>query len=183
MRGFAALAQAKIEMPEFECYSIRRLSPFQGVLQVVKTPNARALSVDGRSWETQVHCEIRRPRWGGSPRNVTVLRRFVAVALWSTRDGLTRLPIDPTLDRARLEEVSERLLVRLRAVAEKLPLSRRDSVELWLLDAKDRLPLALLGSAMETAAQHHPCCCLPSSRRKPSRPSIQVPPTLVKISW
>lgn len=149
MRGVKASVQASNVMAESECYSMRRLSPFQGVLQVVKTPNARALSVDGRRWQVQVRCEIRRPRWGGSPQNVTTYRRYVAFALWSIRDGLTRLPIDPTLHRAHLEEVSERLLVRLPVAAEKLPLLRRDSVELWLLDAKDRLPLALLGSAME----------------------------------
>lgn len=135
-------------MPDFECYSIRRLSPFQGVLQVVKTHEARALSVDGQSWHIQVRCELRRPRWGGNPANVTVYRRFVAIALWSIRDGMTRLPIDPTLDRSCLEEMSERLMPVLRAAVEQLPLSRRDSVELWLLDAKERLPLALLGSAL-----------------------------------
>jgi hypothetical protein len=90
-------------MSKTECYSIRRLSPFQGVLQVVKMSEARALSVDGRNWHIQVRCEIRRPRWGGDPNNVTVYRRFVAFALWSSRDGLTRLPIDPTLDRSHVE--------------------------------------------------------------------------------
>jgi hypothetical protein len=136
-------------VPDLECYSLRRLSPFQGVLQVVKTREARALSVDGHSWHIQVRCEIRRPRWGGNPANVTVYRRFVAIALWSIRDGMTRLPIDPTLDRSRLEERSERLMPVLRAAVEQLPLSRRDSLELWLLDAKERLPIALLGSALE----------------------------------
>lgn len=136
-------------MPEFDAYSIRRLSPFQGVLQVVKSAEARALSVDGRSWHIQVRCEIRRPRWGGNPIHVTVYRRFVAFALWSVRDGETRLPIDPTLDRAHLEGAAEPLLVALQGAAKNLPLERRDSVELWLLDAQDRLPLALLGSAME----------------------------------
>lgn len=136
-------------MADLECYSIRRLSPFQGVLQVVKTRDARALSRDGRSWHIQVRCEIRRPRWGGNPENVTVYRRFVAFALWSSRGDLTRLPIDPTLDRSRLEKMSERLMVVLREVARQLPLSRCDSVELWLLDAKEKLPLALLGSALE----------------------------------
>lgn len=135
--------------PEADCYSIRRLSPFHGVLQVVKTREARALSVDGRSWHIQVRCEIRRPRWGGHPSNVTVHRRFVAFALWSRREGVTRLPIDPTLDRSHLEEMSQSLMAALQAAADRLPLSRRDAVELWLLDGRDRLPLALLGSTIE----------------------------------
>ena len=34
-------------------YSKRLLSPFIGVLQVAETPEARALSLDGRNWEVQ----------------------------------------------------------------------------------------------------------------------------------
>jgi len=41
------------------CYGVRRLNPFQGILQVVELGDARALSLDGVRWEIQVRCAQR----------------------------------------------------------------------------------------------------------------------------
>ena len=42
-------------------YSVRRLSPFRGLLQVIENQGARALSIDGINWQVQVRHEMRKP--------------------------------------------------------------------------------------------------------------------------
>ena len=101
-------------------YSLRRLSPFQGMLQVVDVDSAMAYSSDGRQW--QVRC-----------RNH--LGHFRTIGLWSedTRDIIGRCRDAATLDTA----------LRLRPA---LPFPQNDPYELWLLEKESARPLALLSS-------------------------------------
>ena len=102
-------------------YSMRRLSPYQGTIQVVELPGFRAMSADGSSWNLRIENRGMRP----------------AHALW--REG-----------EAYNVEISERTAPFLTALRDHppLPFALADTLELWLLDAHDLLPLALLASTL-----------------------------------
>lgn len=102
-------------------YSLRRLSPYQGTVQVVEMPGFRAMSADGATWELRIGNTGARPTrtvWHeGGPYDI---------------------------------ELSERTEPFLTAVRDhpRLPFALADTLELWLLDAGDALPLALLATAL-----------------------------------
>ncbi len=58
------------------CFGVRRLNPFQGMLQVVERGGARALSLDGESWEVQVLCAKPEHSWRSGNRGEPVMRFF-----------------------------------------------------------------------------------------------------------
>ncbi|MHB8456040.1 MAG: hypothetical protein ACYDDO_15440 [Acidiferrobacterales bacterium] len=106
-------------------YSIRRLSPFEGMLQVVDTGDAMAYSFDGRSWH--VRC---RNQFG----------HFRTVGHWSetASDNIARCRDAELIDTA------------LRA-RPPLPFIQDDPFELWLLDKESTQPLALLSCRQQAA--------------------------------
>lgn len=100
-------------------YSLRSLSPYEGTIQVVETDGFRALSRDGETWRIRV-------RAGSGHR--------AQHRTWRERGN----------EQTEMEQTQpgfELLLNR-----PKTPFPRRDTVELWLLDADSLLPLALLRS-------------------------------------
>lgn len=100
-------------------YSLRSLSPYQGTIQVVEKDGFRALSQDGKVWRMRV-----RGNKG---------RRAVHGA-WREQDD----------DFVEIEQTQPGIeLLRNRP---SVPFPRRDTIELWLLDAGTQLPLALLRS-------------------------------------
>ena len=100
-------------------YSLRSLSPYQGTIQVVETDGFRALSRDGETWRIRVRGSKGRRAVHGS---------------WREQDG----------DLFEIEHAQHGFeMLRNRP---KTPFPRRDTVELWLLDAEALLPLALLRS-------------------------------------
>jgi hypothetical protein len=103
-------------------YSLRRLSPYQGTAQVVELPRFRAMSVDGESWRVQF---------------LNLRARLSGNAIWR-EDGSGNL-IETEQTRAIIEALRAR---------PPLPFPLADSLELWLLDAHARRPLALLASAL-----------------------------------
>lgn len=103
-------------------YSLRRLAPYQGTAQVVELRGFRAMSVDGESWRVQFL--NRRARLSGN-------------AIWR-EDGRGNL-IETDHTRAVIEALRSR---------PALPFPLADTLELWLLDAQERRPLALLASAL-----------------------------------
>ncbi len=103
-------------------YSMRRLSPYQGTVQVVDIPGFRAMSADGERWRVQFL----------NPRS-----RFASHGIWR-RDGGGTL-IDTPRTRAILEALHEQ---------PPLPFPLADTLELWLLDTGDGLPLALLATTL-----------------------------------
>ncbi len=106
-------------------YSLRRLSPYQGTVQVIEMPGFRAMSADGVAWELRLENRGRRP-----------LR-----ALWRPGDAYEI-------------EINERTAPFLNALREhpRLPFALADTLELWLLDARELLPLALLMSTLPSMA-------------------------------
>lgn len=100
---------------------MRRLSPYQGTIQVVELAGFRAMSVDGSTWEVRIDNAGMRP----------------TRAVWRD-DGLTGVEagerFEPLIDAMRHRP--------------RLPFALADLLELWLLDADDKLPVALLLSAL-----------------------------------
>jgi hypothetical protein len=123
-------------------YSLRRINPLEGVVQVLERDAARAISRDGVDWEIQVETESPNTLWG-SLNTGKVQRRFFRFGTWSRRRGLWRVPVNPILDIGEMLEESAALVAALEASLGEVPFPPSDRFELWLLDAQ-ALPLALL---------------------------------------
>lgn len=107
-------------------YSLRRLSPYQGTVQVVECPGFRAMSADGLRWRVQF---------------LNQRTRFSSYGVWRA-DGQGSL----------IETERTRPIVRALREPPPLPFPLADRLELWLLDARERLPLALLASTLPERA-------------------------------
>lgn len=103
-------------------YSLRRLSPYQGTVQVVECPGFRAMSAEGARWRVQF---------------LNQRTRFSSYAVWRD-DGQGSL-----IETARTAPIVQALRAR-----PALPFPLADRLELWLLDAHERLPLALLAATL-----------------------------------
>jgi len=135
---------------ECACYGVRRLNPFQGMLQVVELGDARALSLDGVRWEIQVLCEQPDHIWRNESRG-TPLIRFFRFGAWSEETGLRRVPVSPVMDLDKMLGASEGLTSVLAECLGRLPFEPADRHELWLLDAAG-LPFALVASTTQFPA-------------------------------
>jgi hypothetical protein len=128
-------------------YSLRRINPLEGVVQVLERDAARAISRDGVDWEIQVETESPNTLWG-SLNAGRIARRFFRFGTWSRRRGLWRVPVNPMLNVGEMIEESDELVAALQARLDQLPFPPVDRFELWLLDAQ-ALPLALLATTDE----------------------------------
>lgn len=128
-----------------DCYCLRRVNPFLGVVAVVRTPGGRALSLDGRHWQIQVLAHPPRGLWsrGGHEEGL----KYFRFGAWSEAEGSSRVPLNPILDTGRMVEESEQLIDRIRASAASLPFPMAGELEQWLLDREGR-PLALTATAL-----------------------------------
>jgi len=131
-------------MPMYEpeslrCYALRRLNPFLGVVQIVETPKVRASTSNGLVW----HIELQ--DGGGSWGSLNAMpgeQGWYLHGLWSEREGLVEAPVGAARGSRRARDYSMRLIERIAGMA--LPFDLVDRRELWLLDADQGLPLALL---------------------------------------
>jgi hypothetical protein len=110
-------------------YSLRRLSPYQGTVQVIEAPGLRAMSADGLTWHVQIQSRSHAARAAGRLR--------------SSVHGTWRA--DGSGDLIETERTRAHIAV-LRAQP-RLPFPLADTLELWLLDADRQLPLALLATS------------------------------------
>lgn len=101
-------------------YSMRRLSPYQGTAQVIETPGFRAITSDGLTWRVQF---------------LNRRSRLSSNAVWR-RDGTGNLRDS--------EETREFIGAMERHPP--FPFPAADNLELWLLDAREHRPLAILAS-------------------------------------
>lgn len=130
------------------CYALRRVNPFSGVLQVIDQGDSRALSTDGYHWEIQVRIEQTSRGWGSLNRSGSA-SRFYRHALWNPQAGLRQMPTDPSLDPLQLHLSCEAVIDFLRSESSQLlPFPFADSYELWLLDNR-QMPLALLAATSD----------------------------------
>lgn len=135
-------------MNQPHCYAIRLVNPYTGILQVVNHGIARSLSRNGFNWEIQVQVERKTSGWGSLNRNRKELK-YYRCAFWNPKDGLMRMPTDPSVDIGQLKQGCKIMLQQLRSGSlGQVPFPLQDRYELWLLDKKQK-PLALLGSTCD----------------------------------
>jgi hypothetical protein len=147
-------------MIDAEIYAERMLNPFHGVVNVVEISGADAVSRDGRIWTLYVHGEratLEDDPWTG------VQTPDTKFGIWSASDGLRRAPVRSSADYATLQSRGLQLLAAVEHNSRRLPFPLVDRHELWLLDAKTRLPLALLQSARAALVEAKLRRTLPSS--------------------
>lgn len=99
-------------------YGVRRFGPYLGVIQVIDVGDACAYSTNGRSWRIRQETASGRFRWGVTQLSSETMDEVQIVGADNLVDALKKLP--------------------------SVPFPIRDRFELWLLESKTRLPLALL---------------------------------------
>ena len=134
-------------MPPIEahCYATRLLNPFQGVAQIVETEQARAISTDGSNWRVHIRSAIYKTPWSDLAIP-THFDRFFVYGVWSQQEGLARVPIHPSLYQDHVEQAAQDLLAQLSRTCQQVPFQLCDNVELWLMDAAGKQPVALIAS-------------------------------------
>ena len=133
---------------DFQCYSIRRLNPFQGMVQIVRTPNSLATSINGIDWDVQILAEPPYDTWGlASP--IKTEYRFLRFGSWNSDQGLTGVPANPLLNLTRMITESNHLVEILIGTSAQIPFPATDRFELWLMDDSDQQPRALLASTVD----------------------------------
>ena len=127
-----------------DCYAIRRINPFLGVLQIINTADGRASSTNGVTWEIQVLSPV--PAAWGSLNQATSKVALSRYGLWSSETGLVSWPLNVKRDNLELSLKCDRLINCIQNNLPDLPFTLQDNRELWLLDAAQQQPLALLAS-------------------------------------
>ncbi|OGI44080.1 MAG: hypothetical protein A2V92_01220 [Candidatus Muproteobacteria bacterium RBG_16_65_31] len=110
-------------MSDARFYSMRRLLPYQGTIQLVEAPGFRAMSTDGVTWQVQI---------------MNRGARYSTYGVWRPDGGGNLIDTERT---GAFIEVLRRL--------PPLPFPLADKLELWLLDAAEQSPLALLTSTLD----------------------------------
>ena len=135
-------------MPEnIHRYSIRRVNPFLGVLQVIETDCGRAVSANGVVWDIEIGMPVQ-SGWGSLNQHESRLA-YYRYGLWSESEGLVNRPLAPQLDKDPLSEKAEILIQSIRSNLSQLPFGLEDIHELWLFDQYEKYPLALLATARD----------------------------------
>ncbi|MDH5473220.1 MAG: hypothetical protein OEY61_10230 [Gammaproteobacteria bacterium] len=128
-------------------YSARQLLPFTGNIQIINTPFARALSIDGKNWQIQTICESHQQQWNINT-NSDIHRRYIIYGTWNDITGLSRFPIDPTLDVPSENSIHKNLITEIISSIDSIPFPAEDTYEYWLLDNNNYLPIALLATSI-----------------------------------
>ena len=124
-------------------YSQRVTNPFSGLVQIVETDEARAMSMDGISWEFYFLHTL--PGDGNTPER-HYQRRYSPVALIDNHE--IKKIADPDSGKAR--DMDQRILeLVIFIAAAELPFPSIDKFEFWLLDPEDQSPLALIFSCID----------------------------------
>ncbi len=137
-----------MENPPPHAYGLRRLNPFNGVLQVYQHARARALSANGQVWEIQVLSESPQGLWANTPLG---REQYFSFGLWSHAEGLRQVPVNPLFNIRQMIQASDRLIESLEPCLSQLPFPLADPYELWLLNEHSRQPLALLQTCREAS--------------------------------
>ena len=126
------------------CFAVRRVNPFDGVLQVLETETARAYSADGATWQVQVRAQRPHHTWRSASDTPSV-EQYFNFGRWDERHGLHRVPANPVMDIGRMSAAAERLGESLQSRTGELPFRLIDHFECWSID-RHRRPVALLAT-------------------------------------
>lgn len=126
-----------------KAFSQRLTPPYRGTAQIVETDEARAITMDGESWE--VHF-IYTSRAGAAQLGAEHNKSFMRVATITHTDFVA---MGRSSDYA-LQDVDARICKLAKHIASiSLPLPSADMYEYWLLDKEDDSPIAFLYSCVE----------------------------------
>ncbi len=125
-------------------FAVRRVNPFEGVLQVVETEAARAYSPDGRVWQIQVLAQRPDHTWR-SFGDVPPIEQFFNFGLWDKEAGLHRIPANPIMDIGSMSAAANALVGMLPPLLKQLPFALTDRYECWSTDHRGE-PVALLAT-------------------------------------
>jgi hypothetical protein len=130
-----------------KAYSQRLMPPYSGQVQIAETARARALTLDGKSWE--IHF-LQNAEVDDSKAGKFTHRRFIRVTVLEHGALESMLASDPDHENEvdeRIRELAEFL------VKAELPFPSNDVFEYWLLDPADDSPLALIFSCSDEELQ------------------------------
>jgi hypothetical protein len=145
-----------------KAYSQRLSPPFSGQAQIAESERARAITLDGQSWE--VH--FLKASANSEGRGYHKHQRSYVRAAYVNNNWISRVAAEGSYDGT---EVDERILELARFLADaSLPFPVADLHEYWLLDAKDNAPLAMIFSCvdaeqMATFPKHPEWTALPAA--------------------
>lgn len=127
------------------CYAIRRVNPYEGVLQIAEMHNARAYSPNGLIWQVQVLAQRPDHTWR-SFSDIAPIEQYFNFGLWDAEDGLQRIPANPVMDIGAMSKAADDLTAALRNALDHLPFTLIDNYECWATSYDGR-PIALLSTA------------------------------------
>lgn len=136
-------------IPSPRHYGVRRVNPFEGVLQVVETDSGRAYSPNGETWQVQVIAERPGHTWRSFSAAPAVVQYF-NFGLWDAVAGLHRVPANPVMDIGGMTAAAESVCSALAALDSQVPFALIDRFECWAADGKGN-PVALLATTEDRA--------------------------------
>jgi len=129
---------------DVRCYAVRRVNPFEGVLQIAETNDARAYSPNGIIWQIQVLTQRPDHTWR-SFSHVLPIEQFFNFGLWDAEGGLQKIPANPVMDIGGMTRAAEALTSELQRLVRQLPFRLSDRYECWSTDYQGN-PIALLAT-------------------------------------
>jgi hypothetical protein len=134
---------------QVRAFAVRRVNPFEGVLEVVETHNARAYSPNGKVWQIQVLTQRPDHTWR-SFSHVTPIEQFFNFGLWDAEGGLHKVPANPVMDIGGMRAAADGLVTALTELDTRLPFRLIDDYECWATDHAGA-PVALLATTEDPA--------------------------------
>ena len=126
------------------CYSQRMLNPFRGVMNVIDTGDADAVTTDGKVWTLYLRDFNLLNIANDGDMDIEV--PDIRFGIWSAESGLKRCPLLNTMNYEAIQISGNALLDAVKYYANLVPFDLADNYELWLLDKYMAQPLALLHS-------------------------------------
>ncbi len=128
---------------DLQCYAIRRVNPFLGVLQIIKNSSGRAISANGVVWDIEVSADEN--DWT-SLAQTNENDVYIRYGLWSAEEGLVSRPLNPHGADDPLTDKCLSVIQAIQSNLENIPFKLQDTRELWLFDSDTLTPLALLAA-------------------------------------
>jgi len=154
------------------CFAIRRLSPFQGSLQVIEAQHAQASTSNGLDWRVQVRLPTPPGLDSDSSTNT---EQIILFGFWSSEGGFHRVPLPPMLSSHQIEVAAQPVMDVLLELSHRVPFRQHDNCELWLLDEREQRPLVLIAAASDPQR-------LPHIRRPEWQPTLLTDHSFTR-SW
>ena len=133
------------------CYSQRILNPFRGVMNIISTGGADAVTIDGINWTLYFDCPTDDPE-----EFFEIDMPDIRFGDWNRKSGLKRSPLIASYHFNEIQAIGHALLNAVQNYADLCPFPFEDKYELWLLDSHTNEPLALLDSVCNENELHTP---------------------------